>query len=85
MISELVWLIHGDTDDRLSDHNPNILRINLWKEHFFKLWRLNVSLLRNIKVVEELKQNLKEYFEIKSWRGNIISCVGGVENVMRGK
>lgn len=47
----------------LSDHAPVMLNIDLGKENFFRYWRLNVSLLTNVTVVQDLKQNLKEYFE----------------------
>lgn len=48
----------------ISDHAPIVLGIELGKELFFKYWRLSVSLLNYTTVIQELKQNLKAYFEI---------------------
>lgn len=46
----------------ISDHAPITLTIGLDNEPIFRYWRLNVSVLSC--VVEEIKQNLKEYFQI---------------------
>jgi len=48
----------------ISDRAPITLSLELGRESFFKYWRLNVLILSDEKVVKELKQNLKEYFQI---------------------
>lgn len=40
-----------------------ILLIKCYQKHLFSHWKLNVSILTNVTVTQDLKQNLKEYFE----------------------
>ena len=48
----------------ISDHAPVILTVEIGKDHFYKYWRLNVSILSNESVVNEIKQSLREYFDL---------------------
>ena len=70
----------------LSDHAPVTLYIDLDKEQFFRYWRLNVSLLTDTAIVQDLKQNLKEYFEIND-NGEVTPSIlwEGAKAVIRGK
>ena len=70
----------------LSDHAPIILKIDLGMYSFFRYWRLNVSLLNNTETVEDLRQQLKEYFEIND-NGEVNPSIlwEGAKAVIRGK
>lgn len=70
----------------LSDHASVILHLDLCKDTFFKYWRLNVSLLTNVDVVQELKQSLIEYLEIND-NGTVTPPIlwSGAKAVLRGK
>lgn len=48
----------------ISDHAPIRLTVDMGNEPLFKYWRLNVSILSDEKVAKEIKQNLKEYFQV---------------------
>lgn len=47
----------------ISDHGPVILSLRLSPEKPAKLWRLNVSLLNNPKIVQDIKDELKNFLE----------------------
>lgn len=70
----------------LSDHAPVILKVDLGAHSFFRYWRLNVSLLNNAETVKELRQHLKEYFEINdNSEVNPSILWEGAKAVIRGK
>lgn len=70
----------------LSDHAPVILNIDLGKENFFRYWRLNISLLTDTAIIQDLKQNLKEYFKTNDNREVAPSILWeGAKAVIRGK
>lgn len=70
----------------LSDHAPVIMKINFGTQSSFKYWRLNVSLLNNAETVKEVKQCLKEYFDIND-NGEVNPSIlwEGAKAVIRGK
>ena len=70
----------------LSDHAPIILKIDLGMHSFFRYWRSNVSLLNNAETVEDLRQQLKEYFETND-NGEVNPSIlwEGAKAVIRGK
>ena len=70
----------------LSDHAPIILKIDLSMYSSFRYWRLNVSLLNNTETVEDLRQQLKEYFETND-NGEVNPSIlwEGAKAVIRGK
>ncbi len=70
----------------ISDHAPVTLTIGLDNEPFFRYWRLNVSILSSERVVKEIKQNLKEYFQIND-NGEVSPSIlwEGGKTVIRGK
>lgn len=70
----------------VSDHAPVILSLELGRESFFRYWRLNVSILSDETVAKELKQNLKEYFQIND-NGEVSPSIlwEGGKAVIRGK
>uniref|UniRef100_A0A3P9KVM4 Reverse transcriptase domain-containing protein n=1 Tax=Oryzias latipes TaxID=8090 RepID=A0A3P9KVM4_ORYLA len=47
----------------ISDHAPVVLSLNLQNNNEIRQWRLNVSLLNNPKVVNDIKQEWKNYLE----------------------
>jgi len=47
----------------ISDHAPITVTIDLGNEPLFRYWRMNISILSSERVVQEIKQNLKEYFK----------------------
>lgn len=47
----------------ISDHGPVILSLRLSPEKPAKFWRLNVSLLNNPKIVQDIKDELKNFLE----------------------
>lgn len=70
----------------LSDHAPVLLKIKLGACSSFKYWRLNVSLLNDKEIVKEIKQQVKEYFEIND-NGEVNPAIlwDGAKAVIRGK
>lgn len=70
----------------LSDHAPVILKINVAAHSYVKYLRLNISLLNNTEIVKEIKQHLKEYFEIND-NGEVNPPIlwEGAKAVIRGK
>lgn len=70
----------------ISDHAPITLTMALDNEPMFRYWRLNVSLLSSDNVVQEIKQNLIEYFQIND-NGEVSPSIlwEGGKAVIRGK
>lgn len=50
----------------ISDHAPIMLTLNIDNEPCFRYWRMNVSIICNENIVKEMKESLKDYFEINN-------------------
>ncbi len=70
----------------LSDHGPVVLKLNLGQHRQFKYWRLNVSILNNIKHKEEIQREWEDYIKIND-NGSVSPSVlwDAAKAVIRGK